>query len=421
MAAMEPEVYDFIFKDIALRLNNPEIIYTLQTKNKKFDAAASGIPVIDEVLCGGLPRGRITEIFGPEASGKTTVMLHFIAEAQRRGELVYFIDAEHALDVEYAGRVGVDLKKLLFCQPEYGEQALDTAVAICDSTIAASEKFGKKINSTIVIDSVPALVPKQAFETYEDTKREGLETKVALGLTAAMLARLLPPLLSKISKSNATLVFINQERDNIGVTYGSPTTTPGGRALKFFAALRLKVQRYGYYESGGIKTAIKTQMIPIKSKMFPIFGRKAEFIIGNNGIDITLAMVELLLEREIVKKSGAWLKVLGESFQGREGLADKLRSDHVFKKKLDGLLADTGGHTKPIELKAKTEKPKEESKEEPKQEPKLEEAKVEDSKQEDVEPQPMELKPAITAAPPPATPPIKNVSIPMTGIKRIGS
>jgi recombination protein RecA len=300
-----------------------------------------------------LPEGRIIEIFGPEASGKTTLTLHFIAAAQRRGYLVYFIDAEHALDIDYAERIGVDTQKLLFSQPDYGEQALDTARAICDSTIEASEKFGKQLKSLIVIDSVPALIPKEAFETYESDKESGLESSIALGGVARMMAKLLPPLLNKVSKSGVTLVFINQERDNIGVTYGSPTTTPGGRALKYFSSLRLKVQRIGYYQRGDEKLGIRTQMIPVKSKLFPIFGRRAEFIIGNTGISKVLAIVETLLSKGIVAKSGAWLSINGKKFQGVPALEEELNTNKAFLDEMEQLIASRGGQSKPLELKPK--------------------------------------------------------------------
>lgn len=349
--SIDPKVYDFIFSDLSKRLEKPEVIYTLHNRTQKFDTIPSDVTVVDEVLEGGLPEGRIIEIFGPEASGKTTLTLHFIAAAQRRGYIVYFIDAEHALDIEYAERIGVDTQRLLFSQPDYGEQALDTARAICDSTIEASEKFNNKLKSLIIIDSVPALIPKEAFETYESDKEAGLESSIALGGVARMMSKLLPPLQNKVSKSGATLVFINQERDNIGVSYGSPTTTPGGRALKYFSSLRLKVQRIGYYQRGDEKVGIRTQMIPVKSKLFPIFGKRAEFIIGENGISKILAVVETLLSKGIVAKSGAWLSVNGRKFQGVPALEEELKTNKAFFDEMETLIASRGGQAKPIELK----------------------------------------------------------------------
>jgi len=325
------DAYQTIFDDIKKRLDDPSVIYTLHEKVAKFDPIPSDITVVDEVLNGGLPEGRIIEIFGPEASGKTTLTLHFIAAAQRRGYVVYFIDAEQALDTAYAERIGVKLDKLMFSQPDYGEQALETARAICEATEAARQKHGDGIKSLIVIDSIPALVPKQAFETYE---KDGFDATVALGSQARMLSQLLPPLVNKAGKAGVTVVFINQERDKIGVTYGSPTTTPGGRAVKFFSSLRLKVARIGWYERGGERAGIRTHMLPIKSKLFPIFGRKAEFIIGPEGINQYAALAETLISKGVVSKKGAWIKVDDLSFQGLPKFEDELRENEEFREEL---------------------------------------------------------------------------------------
>jgi recombination protein RecA len=336
--SLEKSIRDFIISDLSDRLKKPDIIYTLQGKSIKFDAIPSGISAVDDILSGGLPEGKITEIFGPEASGKTTLTLTFIKNAQKLGYMTYFIDAEHALDVEYAAKIGVNMNELLLSQPEYGEQALETVRSICDSTIDASEKFGKKIKTLIVIDSVPALVPKQAYETYESDKKDGLESSNAMGMTARMLSQNLPPLLNKLNKSFCTVVFINQERDNIGVMYGPTTTTPGGRALKFFASLRLKVSRTGYAEESGEKVGIRTKVVPIKSKQFPIWNKTAEFIIGPSGIDVVAAAIDLAIEREIIKKGGAWLKFNGESYQGRAGLDAEIRKNPALLKSIQDAL-----------------------------------------------------------------------------------
>lgn len=346
----EPDVYSFIFDDIKKRLDDPSVIYTLHDKIADFDPIPSGVSVIDELLSGGLPEGRIIEIFGPEASGKTTVTLHFIAEAQRQGFVVYFIDAEHALDMAYAERIGIDSSKLLFSQPDYGEQALETARAICDSTNAAKEKFGQNIRSLIIIDSVPALVPKGEFEKYE---KDGLDSTVAMGGPSRMLAGKLPALVGSAGRSGVTIVFINQERDKIGVTWGSPTTTPGGRALKFFSSLRLKVNRIGHYKQGDTTLGIRTQMVPVKSKMWPIFNRKAEFIIGPNGINVEASMVETLVAKKILKKSGSWFKFREWSYQGMGKVEIALREDKDFRAAVEAELAGAGGETQAVELKPK--------------------------------------------------------------------
>lgn len=342
----EFDAYQTIFEDIKKRLDDPSVIYTLHDNIKKFDPIPSDITVIDEVLDGGLPEGRIIEIYGPEASGKTTLTLHFIAAAQRRGYVVYFIDAEQSLDTTYAERIGVQLDKLMFSQPDYGEQALDTARAICEATEAVQEKHKEhKVKSLIVIDSIPALVPKQAFDTYE---KDGFDSTIALGAAARMLSRLLPPLVNKAGKSGVTVVFINQERDKIGVTYGPTTTTPGGRAVKFFASLRLRVSRIGWYDRSGERAGIRTQMLPIKSKMFPIFGRKAEFVIGPDGINQYVAMAETLVTRGLVEKKGGWYKVDDQSFQGLGRLEDELRDNVDFRQTMVDRLGDMASN---IDLK----------------------------------------------------------------------
>ncbi|MAE81351.1 MAG: DNA recombination/repair protein RecA, partial [Flammeovirgaceae bacterium] len=185
----EPSAYDDIFSLIKSKLNDPRIIYTLHGEIEKFLSLPSDVAPIDECLSGGLPEGRVIEIFGPEASGKTTVTLHFIAAAQRRGEVVYFIDAEHSLDPSYAKRIGVDFEKLMFCQPDSGEQALETVRVICEATADIQEKRKEKIRTLIVVDSIPALIPKELFEIYE---RDGFESSNALGAQARMLSQKIP-------------------------------------------------------------------------------------------------------------------------------------------------------------------------------------------------------------------------------------
>ena len=344
------DLYAFIFADIKKRLDDPGVIYTLHDKIQDFDPISSGVTVIDELLCGGLPEGRIIELFGPEASGKTTVALHFIAEAQRQGYVVYFVDAEHALDMAYAERIGVDTSKLLFSQPDYGEQALETVRAICDSTTAAKDKFGQNIRSLVIIDSVPALVPKGEFEKYA---KEGLDSTVAMGGPSRMMAGKLPLLVGAASRSGVTICFINQERDKIGVTFGPTTTTPGGRALKFFSSLRLKVYRVGNYKQGDTILGIRTQMIPVKSKLFPIFQRKAEFIIGNDGINVEASMVETLIAKGVLKKNGTWFKFQEWSIQGAVKVEEQLREDKEFRVAIDAALAGAGGQTVQVELQPK--------------------------------------------------------------------
>lgn len=323
--------YEDIFADIKKRLDNPEAIFNLHDKVNNFGAIPSGISAIDECLCGGLPEGRIIEIFGAEASGKTTVTLHFIKAAQKLGYIVYFIDAEHALDAAYTKRIGVDFKSLLFSQPDYGEEALETARVICESTKAYQEKTKEVVKSLIVIDSVPALVPRSLFEIYE---KEGYDSSNALGAVARMLSQYVPPLVAAASKANATVVFINQEREKIGVTYGSPITTPGGRALKFFSSLRIKVSRIGFYEKGGEKCGIRASLMPVKSKMYSIFDRSAEFIITANGINENAALADSLIKKGIILKSGAWFKYGVNSWHGAADVEDAIRTNSNLRAEL---------------------------------------------------------------------------------------
>ena len=332
--SLDKTLYSKIFDDLKSRLSKPELIYNLHSRVQKFDALPSGIAVIDDLLSGGLPEGKIVEIFGPEASGKTTLVLTFIANAQRLGYITLFIDAEHALDVDYASKVGVDMNQLLFSQPEFGEQGLEIVRSMCETLIEQNERTGKQTKSLIVIDSVPACVPKSDFEVFEDEKKDGLESSTSLGTQARMFSKNIPPLLNKVARAKSILVFINQERDNIGVMYGSPTTTPGGRAIKFYSSLRIKVNRIGYATEGENKTGIKTQIVPIKSKQFPIFGRKAIFIIGQKGIDETQSLIDFALEKSILKKGGAWIKYAGGSYQGVAAFAEELNSNPSLKKKL---------------------------------------------------------------------------------------
>lgn len=328
----QQDLYGWIFEDIKKRLDNPDVIYTLHKEVKAFPAIPSAVTAIDECLQGGLPEGRIVEIYGPEAAGKTTVTLHFIAEAQRQGYIVYYIDAEHSLDQAYAMRIGVNTDRMLFSQPDFGEMALETVRVICESTIDAQEKFGSKAKALVVVDSVPALIPKDQFEAFT---KEGMEEDPgALGMQARMMSKNLPMIANRASKSGVCVVFINQERDKIGVIYGSPTTTPGGRALKFYSSLRIRVVRSGYYEVSGQRVGIRAQLTPIKSKLYPIHGKTAEFIITSDGIDVIASLVDVALAKNIVQKSGAWIKYEGESYQGLTNLVDALKNNKALHDKL---------------------------------------------------------------------------------------
>ncbi|HEU4562945.1 MAG TPA: recombinase RecA, partial [Longimicrobium sp.] len=250
---------------------------------------------------GGVPRGRITEIYGPESSGKTTLCLHVIANAQKAGGMAAFIDAEHALDIEYARKLGVDVDNLLVSQPDNGEQALEIADVLVRSNAL----------DVIVVDSVAALVPRAEIE--------GEMGDSHVGLQARLMSQALRKLTGAINRSNTTVIFTNQIREKIGVMFGSPETTTGGRALKFYASLRLDIRRIGSIKDREVLVGNKTRVKIVKNKVAPPF-KQADFdIMFNVGIDHYGIIVDLGVESDVIQKSGAWFSYgdvrLG---QGRE-------------------------------------------------------------------------------------------------------
>jgi recombination protein RecA len=269
----------------------------------------------------GLPRGRVIEIFGPESSGKTTLTLHVVANAQRQGGVCAFIDAEHALDPQYAKRLGVDLDSLLISQPDNGEQALD----ICE-TLAKSGAV-----DVIVIDSVAALVPKAEIE--------GEMGDSFVGLQARLMSQALRKLTAVTAKTKTTLVFINQIREKIGVMFGSPETTTGGRALKFYSSVRIDIRRIGQIKDGEEPIGARTKATVVKNKVAPPF-KKCEFdILFNEGINRLGEVIDLGVETNFLKRSGTWISY-GETRlgQGREKARDFLRENPTLAKEIEELL-----------------------------------------------------------------------------------
>jgi recombination protein RecA len=301
---------------------------------------------------GGLPRGRVIEIFGPESSGKTTLTLHVIAEAQKAGGTAAFIDAEHALDLTYAKKLGVQVDDLLVSQPDTGEQALEIA-----ETLVRSGAI-----DVIVVDSVAALVPRAEIE--------GEMGDAHMGLQARLMSQALRKLTAAISKSQTTLIFINQIRMKIGVMFGNPETTTGGNALKFYSSVRLDIRRIESIKEGQEVTGSRVRVKVVKNKMAPPF-KQAEFdIMFAQGISKSGELVDLGVEKKVVEKSGAWYSYQGDRLgQGRDAVRDFLLSNQPLAREIEGKLRDLAGlpgrtSDKSVVVHAKDEKKTEEKREE---------------------------------------------------------
>jgi recombination protein RecA len=274
---------------------------------QEIEAIPTGALSLDYALgIGGIPRGRVTEIYGPESSGKTTLCLHVIAEAQKMGGLAAFIDAEHALDVNYAKKLGVDTANLLISQPDYGEQALE----ITDTLVRSNAL------DVIVIDSVAALVPRSEIE--------GEMGDATMAVQARLMSQALRKLTAAISKSKTSVIFVNQLRSKIGVMFGNPETTTGGNALKFYASVRIDIRRINAIKEGEDVIGNRTKVKIVKSKVAPPF-KQVEFdILYNEGISKTGDLIDLGVDQGIIKKSGAWFTYGEDRYQGREGFRQKL-------------------------------------------------------------------------------------------------
>ena len=290
-----------------------------QNQTMNVDAISTGSLSLDIALgIGGLPRGRIIEIYGPESSGKTTLALHCIAEGQKKGGNVAFIDVEHALDPVYASALGVDVDSLLVSQPDTGEQALEITEALVRSCAIA----------VIVVDSVAALVPRAEIE--------GEMGDSHVGLQARLMSQALRKLAGAISKSNCVAIFINQLREKVGVVYGNPEVTPGGRALKFYSSVRIDIRRIEALKSGGELIGSRTRAKVVKNKISPPF-REAEFdIMYGKGISREGELLDLAVKLDVVKKSGAWFSFKEERLgQGRDNVKELFRNNKELSDKIE--------------------------------------------------------------------------------------
>ena len=279
-------------------------------KDMNVEVIPTGLLPLDIALgVGGIPRGRIIEIFGPESSGKTTVTLHMIAEAQKNGGIAAFIDAEHALDPVYAKKLGVDIDNLLISQPDTGEQALDIVEALVRSGAI----------DIIVVDSVAALVPKAEIE--------GDMGDAHVGILARLMSQAMRKLTGVISKSRTTAIFINQIREKVGVIYGNPETTTGGRALKFYASVRLDVRKHDQIKQGTNVIGNRTKVKVVKNKVAPPF-KVAEFdIMYGEGVSREGSLIDIASDLDILQKSGSWYSYKGNRLgQGKDTVKDILRN-----------------------------------------------------------------------------------------------
>ncbi len=299
-------------KGSIMRLGQKDVI-------AQMPSISTGSVSLDYALgIGGVPRGRVIEVFGPESSGKTTLALHIIAEAQKVGGMAAFVDAEHALDAGYARKLGVDLDNLLVSQPDNGEQALEIVEVLVRSGGV----------DVIVVDSVAALVPRAEIE--------GEMGDSHMGLQARLMSQALRKLTGIVSKSKTCLIFINQLREKIGVMFGNPETTTGGRALKFYASVRLDIRRIGAIKDGDVVVGGRTRVKVVKNKVAPPF-REAEFdVMYGEGISKEGDLLDMAVERKIVEKSGTWFAFGGERLgQGRENVKQFMKDNPATCKSIE--------------------------------------------------------------------------------------
>jgi recombination protein RecA len=316
-------------KGSIMRLGQKDIVTTMPS-------ISTGAVSLDYALgIGGVPRGRVVEIFGPESSGKTTLSLQVIAEAQKLGGMAAFVDAEHALDAQYASKLGVELDNLLVSQPDNGEQALEIVEVLVRSGGV----------DVVVVDSVAALVPRAEIE--------GEMGEAQMGLQARLMSQALRKLTGVVSKSKTCLIFINQLREKIGVMFGNPETTTGGRALKFYASVRIDIRRIGAIKDGDAVVGGRTRVKVVKNKVAPPF-REAEFdVMYGEGISKEGDLLDLAVDRKIVEKSGTWFAFGGERLgQGRENVKQFLKDNPAVFKSIEEKVRRELGLLRDVEVAA---------------------------------------------------------------------
>ena len=308
-----------VLADIEKQFGKGSLMRLGDNEHREIDVISSGSIALDVALgIGGYPKGRIIEIYGPESSGKTTFALHAIAEAQKAGGKVAFIDAENSLDPQYAAHLGVDINELLLSQPDNGEQALEITEALVRSGAI----------SVIVIDSVAALVPKAEIE--------GEMGDSQVGLQARLMSKALRKLAGVINKTNTIAIFINQLREKVGVAYGNPEVTPGGRALKFYSSIRLDIRRSEQIKLGNEIVGNKVKVKVVKNKMAPPFKSCEVDIMYGSGISHEGELIDLGSQADIIQKSGAWYAYNGEKIgQGKENVKEYLKTNPKISEEIN--------------------------------------------------------------------------------------
>ena len=326
-----------VLADIEKQFGKGAIMKLGEQKDIEIDVIPSGSITLDIALgVGGYPKGRIIEIYGPESSGKTTFALHAIAEVQKTGGRAAFIDAEHSLDPVYASNLGVNIDELLLSQPDTGEQALE----ICDALVKSEAV------SMIVIDSVAALVPQAEID--------GEMGDSHVGLQARLMSQALRKLSGSINKTNTIVIFINQLREKVGVMFGNPETTPGGKALKYYSSVRLDIRRGEQIKSGTDVIGNRTNIKVVKNKVAPPFKSATVDIMYGEGVSQNGELVDLAAEANIIEKSGAWYSYKGEKLaQGRENVKLLFKNNDDFKNEIDALVREHYGISKKNDKKKK--------------------------------------------------------------------